>query len=163
MHINQAGGVDCWSDCIAEIRQFARLGVRQTADANATGPWVPLASLQEQAFVNPTFGMVSPAARLAPLTASAHNKTVVDILAAEQQAKRKQKAARGELSDEKQPSVEKSSKGIRQRAKQRNSAARTGGEQLAGTTENSNNSRRTVMDFLPSCLTCICCHRSNRE
>ena len=76
VQINQAGGVDCWSDCLAEAQATPRQGVRLTADATATGSWVQLARLQEQAFVNPTVGMVSPVARLALLTASAQNKPV---------------------------------------------------------------------------------------
>ena len=73
VQINQAGGVDCWSDCIAEAQAEPRLTVRLTADASATGSWVHLARLQEQAFVTPTVGMVSPASRPAPLNASAPN------------------------------------------------------------------------------------------
>ena len=39
VQINQAGGVDCWSHCIAEAQAVPRLGVRLTADASATvGP-----------------------------------------------------------------------------------------------------------------------------
>ena len=36
VQINQAGGVDCWSDCLAEAQEVPRLGVRLTADASAT-------------------------------------------------------------------------------------------------------------------------------
>ena len=86
VRINQAGGVDCWSDCLAEAQAVPRLGVRLTADASATGSWVQLARLQEQAFVNPAVGMVSPASRLAPLNASAPNMSVTDILVVEHQA-----------------------------------------------------------------------------
>ena len=83
-----------------------------------------MARLQEQALVNLAVGMVSPASRPATWTASAPNVSVNDILAAEQQAQRKQKSVWGELSDENQPAVKKSRKGWLQRAKQRNSAAR---------------------------------------
>ena len=81
-----AAGIFCWFDCIAEAQAVPRLGSPLTADASATRSWVQLAHLQEQAFVNPTIGMVSPAVRPALLTASASINPVTDILVAEQQS-----------------------------------------------------------------------------
>ena len=100
----------------------------------------------------PHVSMVSPAGHLAPLTARAQVKSVTDMLVAEQQAQHKQKSVRGELFDESQPAVKRTRKGSKQRAKQRNSAACTSGEQPAGTAETSN--EREIGNGLPAHLSC---------